>query len=326
MTTPPSGSFGEFDLIRRYFARGSAQHAQTVLGVGDDCALLQPSAGDLLAVTADTLVASVHFFEDVHPHDLGHKSLAVNLSDLAAMGATPAWVTLCLTLPELDHAWLADFAAGFTELAQAQEVELVGGDTTRGPLSITVQAMGQLPAGSGLRRAGANIGDLILVTGQVGSAGLGLKVLQGQWDCSDDEPVRRLLRPEPRVAAGQQLLGRASACIDVSDGLAADLGHILAASGAGATVEWERLPLCEAVIDYIARTDDWRMPLVAGDDYELCFTAPEREREAIESALTSIGCAFSVVGRIEPEPGLRLSRGRRLDAFESGGYDHFAAV
>jgi thiamine-monophosphate kinase len=318
--------FGEFDLIRRYFTRGSGRHPQTVLGVGDDCALLQPSAGTLLAVTTDTLVAGVHFFEDVCPRDLGHKTLAVNLSDLAAMGATPAWVTLCLTLPALDHAWLADFAAGFTELAQAQEVELVGGDTTRGPLSITVQAMGQLPSGSGLRRSGANVGDLIFVTGQVGGAGLGLKVLQGRWDCRDDEPVRRLLRPEPRVAAGQQLLGRASACIDVSDGLAADLGHILAASGAGATVEWERLPLSAALIDYIARTDDWRMPLVAGDDYELCFTAPEREQEAIESALASIGCALTFIGRIEREAGLRLSRGRRLDPFEPGGYDHFAAV
>ncbi|WP_139556259.1 thiamine-phosphate kinase [Methylotetracoccus oryzae] len=324
MTPPPSGSFGEFDLIRRHFARGSAPHPQTVLGVGDDCALLQPSVDTLLAVTADTLVAGVHFFTDVHPHDLGHKSLAVNLSDLAAMGATPAWVTLCLTLPELDQVWLEGFAAGFTQMALAQGVELVGGDTTRGPLSITVQAMGQLPAGSGLRRSGANLGDLVFVTGQVGSAGLGLKTLQGLWDGRDDESVRRLLRPEPRVAAGQELRGRASACIDVSDGLAADLGHVLAASGLGATVEWERLPLSAAVLDYVARTDDWRMPLVAGDDYELCFTAPERERVAIETALASIGCACSVIGRIQREPGLRLSREGRVDAFGPGGYDHFA--
>jgi thiamine-monophosphate kinase len=326
LTNPPPGSFGEFDLIHRYFARGSARHPQTVLGVGDDCALLQPSADTLLAVTAATLVAGVHFFETVHPRDLGHKSLAVNLSDLAAMGATPAWVTLCLTLPDLDHNWLEGFTAGFTDLAHAQGVELVGGDTTRGPLSITVQAMGQLPAGSGLRRSGANVGDLIFVTGEVGSAGLGLKMLEGRWDCHDDDAVRQLLRPEPRVAAGRQLLGRASACIDVSDGLAADLAHILVASGFGATLEWERLPLSGAVLEYIARTGDWRMPLVAGDDYELCFTAPEREREAIESALASIGCPFTLIGRIEREPGLRLSRGRRLEAFGPGGYDHFAGA
>lgn len=323
MTTREPGASGEFALIRRFFTRGTPRHPRTVLGVGDDCALLQPAPNSQLAVTADTLVAGVHFFSDVAPHDLGHKSLAVNLSDLAAMGASPAWVTLCLTLPAVDLEWLEGFAAGFAELAQGHGVELVGGDTTRGPLSVTVQAIGELRAGSGLRRSGARDGDLVFVTGQIGSAGLGLKVLRGERHSIDDEPVCRLLRPEPRVAAGRCLGRHATACIDVSDGLAADLGHILDASGVGATLEWERLPLSTAVRDYLAQTDDWRLPLVAGDDYELCFTAPAQAQAAIESALSDARCPCSVIGRIEQEPGLRLTRDGHTEAFAPLGYDHF---
>ncbi|MBM4200253.1 MAG: thiamine-phosphate kinase [Gammaproteobacteria bacterium] len=319
-------SFGEFDLIRRYFTGHTAYHPQTVLGVGDDCAVLKPQGDSLLAVTADTLVGGVHFFLDMDPQNLGYKSLAVNLSDLAAMGAVPAWITLCLTLPTIDHAWLEGFASGLTELALEHGVELIGGDTTRGPMAVTVQALGQLPASGGLTRSGARVGDLVFVTGRLGSAGLGLKVLQGAWDPGDEEPVRRLLRPEARVAAGQGLLGLASACIDVSDGLAADLGHVLCGSGVGATLEWERLPLSDAVRHYVEQTNDWSLPLVAGEDYELCFTAPEHRRAALESALDAIGCTCTLIGHIEREEGLRLNRDGWCGPFVVRGYDHFATA
>ena len=323
MTTPCSGLSGEFGLIRHYFADCTERSERTVLGIGDDCALLAPKPGQLLAVTADTLVAGVHFFPDVAPRDIGYKSLAVSLSDLAAMGAAPAWVTLCLTLPAPDEAWLSDFMAGFTELARSQEVELVGGDTTRGPLSITVQALGHVDEDKGLRRSGAAVGELVCVTGQLGSAGLGLKILRGDWRSSDKEPVRRLLRPEPRVAMGRCLAGRASACIDVSDGLAADLGHILQRSGVGATLEWERLPLSAPVQDYVGRTGDWALPLVAGDDYELCFTVPEGVQAALERDLVELGCACTVIGRVDRDEGLHLIRGQQCETFECRGYDHF---
>jgi thiamine-monophosphate kinase len=315
---------GEFDLIRRFFARPPREGDGTVLGVGDDCALLRCPEGSELAVTVDTLVAGIHFLSDVDPERLGHKALAANLSDLAAMGAEARWTTLALTLPAADAAWLEAFAKGFFSLADRYGVDLVGGDTTRGPLSITVQAMGLVPAGSALRRSGARQGDTIYLSGPVGAAGLGLKARTGSHARSAPDAILRLERPEPRLEHGQLLRGLAGACIDVSDGLAADLGHILTASGVGAAVEWESVPLTDEVRRYLAESGDWSLPLVAGDDYELCFTvSPAAEADLLER-LSAAGLAAFPIGRIEAEPGLRVFRDGAPVSLAAAGYQHFS--
>lgn len=314
---------GEFQLIERYFQGAGPVRSDVALGVGDDCAVLRTGSWTELAVTVDTLVAGVHFLPDVDPASLGHKALAVNLSDLAAMGAEPAWVTLAITLPRADEAWLASFAAGFHGLARQHGVQLVGGDTTRGPLSVTVQAMGYVPQGEALRRAGAQAGDGIYVTGELGSAGLALKALLGDEGPASPSDLERLLRPQPRVKEGLALRGLAHACIDISDGLAADLGHILEQSGVGASIDWEALPLSESVRRYAAQSGDWRLPLCAGDDYELCFTLPaERERE-LAIRFEDFDCGYSRIGRIEAEPGLCMLRDGKRMTMPIAGYQHF---
>ena len=244
-------------------------------------------------MTADTMVEGVHFLPDFDPESLGHKLLAVNLSDLAAMGAEPKWATLALTLPRCDEVWLQGFARGFFDLAARYGIELIGGDTTRGPLTITVQALGLVARDRALRRSGALPGDLIYLTGELGAAGLGLRILQGGTAIEDPSAIRRLERPEPRVDIGLKLRGLANSCIDVSDGLAADLWHILEASGVGATLDWEQLPLPDGVRRYLAETGDWRMPLSAGYDYELCFTVPPANGDELESRLRSVTCPYA---------------------------------
>ena len=305
----------EFDLIRRYFAVHKPQHRFTQLGIGDDCALLNLPADYQLAVTADTMVENVHFFADVEPELLGHKLLAVNLSDLAAMGAEPFAVTLALTLPKIDHAWLQAFSQGFIQLAQQHQVDLIGGDTTSGPLTLTVQAMGAVPKGKALLRSNAKVGDFIYVTGQLGDAGLGLKIKQG-YICDNPAPaLARFNQPQPRVAQGLALRDVAHACIDISDGLAADLGHILEKSEVGASLDWDKLPLSAEVQRYIQQSGDWQLPLVAGDDYELCFTAPA------QSQLPD-GCYC--VGVIEAKAGLRILRDGQPQTLEVTGFEHFS--
>lgn len=310
-------ALAEFDLIKRFFAVHAPQHSFTQLGIGDDCALLNLPAGYQLAVTTDTMVENVHFFADADPYLLGHKLLAVNLSDLAAMGAEPFAVTLALTLPKADATWLQAFADGFLGLARRHRVDLIGGDTTAGPLSLTVQAMGAVPAGKALLRSAAKAGDLIFVTGQLGNAGLGLKIKQG-FACAEPAlPLRCFNQPEPRIAEGVALRELAHACIDISDGLAADLGHILAQSRVGAYLDWERLPLSAQVRQYIEITQDWQMPLTAGDDYELCFTVPAESVSKLPA-----GCHY--VGAIEAEPGLRMLRAGKTETFEAKGFEHFS--
>lgn len=310
-------ALAEFDLIRRYFAVNKSQHPYNQLGIGDDCALLNIPAGYQLAVTADTMVENVHFFADADPELLGHKLLAVNLSDLAAMGAEPFAVTLALTLPKVDEAWLQAFSLGFINLARQHHVDLIGGDTTSGPLTLTVQAMGVVPQGRALLRSSAQVGDLIYVSGQLGNAGLGLKIKQG-YACADSGLALRCFnQPQARVQQGLALRGVANACIDISDGLAADLGHILEKSGVGACLQWQDLPLSGQVMDYIARSGDWYMPLTAGDDYELCFTV-----SADLSALVPAGCYC--VGMIEAVPGLRVNRAGQVNSFEVKGFEHFS--
>ena len=312
----------EFDLIRRFFAHPVIRK-DTVCGIGDDCALLDPRRDQVLAASIDTLVAGVHFFADVQPEALGHKALAVSLSDLAAMGAEPAWAFLALTLPDADPFWLESFSHGLFKLARKFRVELAGGDTTRGSLAISMQVLGWVPGGRGLLRSAARPGDDIYITGSVGDAGLGLKMLQGEMEWRDEAVLERLLRPLPRVETGMALRGIAHACIDVSDGLAADLGHILHASGLGATIRWQDLPLSASVRRYIEQTGDWRLPLYAGDDYELCFTAPCSHRLQLEQCLPSQEVPWHRIGKIEEQQGLRLIKGGKMITLQQVGYRHF---
>jgi thiamine-monophosphate kinase len=316
----------EFDLIARYFDR-PARHA--VLGVGDDAALVRPGPGMDLAVSADMLVAGRHFFPAADPVRLGHKALAVNLSDLAAMAATPRWALLSLALPEADEAWLAGFAQGFFALAERFGVDLVGGDTTRGPLNLSVTILGEVPAGRALRRDGARIGDDIWVSGELGGAALGLRQLLGEAALSDAEAsacLARLHAPEPRVPLGLALAGVAHSAIDISDGLAGDLGHILERSRLGAEIELDALPAAPALAARLPGALALSCLLAGGDDYELCFTAATAQREAVWAAGQAAGVAVTRIGRIVAESGLTIRRpdGGRLD-MEVTGYDHFAA-
>lgn len=319
-------ALGEFELIERFFTAIGARRADVEVGIGDDCAVLIPPAGRRLAVTLDTLVEGIHFKPGADPQGLGHKALAVNLSDLAAAGAEPAWVTLSLTLPTADADWLKAFAHGFGALASRHGVALVGGDTTRGPLSISVQAQGFVDPGQALRRNGARPGDLVYVSGTLGDAGLALLVQQGLYAAPEylAHLRRRLDRPEPRVLLGLALRGLATSAIDVSDGLTSDLGHVLAASGCGATLHLEQLPLSPALQAYVEDSGDWSPALSAGDDYELCFTVPESRQGDVEALAQRLDCRLSWIGMIEKTRGLRcIDAGGRPLAVDAG-FDHFA--
>jgi thiamine-monophosphate kinase len=313
----------EFDLIQRFFTEQTVRRDDVLLGIGDDAALLSPPPGTTLAVSTDTLIAGVHFPENTDAHAIGHKALAVNLSDLAAMGAEPAWVTLAISLPENNAPWLSEFARGFFELAAAFGVQLVGGDTTRGPLSITVQITGFVPAEQALLRGGAKAGDAVFLTGSLGDAGLGLQ-LQQQSQTSDDALalIQRLEYPRPRIAAGLALRDIASSAIDISDGLAADLGHVLAASGVGADIDIERLPL-SAVYRSLTSANSWQQAVSAGDDYELCFTVPPTQQAEVLSTLQDI-CPCVCIGTISAQTGLRWRDAQQNEhVIEHTGFDHF---
>lgn len=319
----------EFEVIREFFARQPVVRSDVVLGIGDDAALLNVPAGQELVVSTDLLVGDVHFSEDTDADAVGHKALAVNLSDLAAMGATPAWFTLNLSMPSVEVKWMEGFCRGLYALADRYQVALVGGDTTRGPLTLGIQIMGFAPAGTALRRSTARVGDRIYVTGQIGDAALGLRLLQGGLQIPEAfraSMLARLHRPEPRIDAGLKLRGLATSCIDLSDGLAADLGHILEASGIGARLDLERLPRSPAyasVFDVVG----WEPALAGGDDYELCFTAPAAREPELQKMFASLGLACSAVGEIEAQPGLRIfdQAGKRYTPAKAG-YDHFRRV
>ena len=317
-------SLSEFKLIQRFFANSDIQRSDVTLGVGDDCAVLNLPAGKELVVSIDTLVEGVHFFKDADPELLGHKSLAVNLSDLAAMGAEPAWATLALTLPTVDEDWLEAFCRGFSRLAAMHNVQLVGGDTTRGPLNISIQAHGFVTAGAALRRDGAQVGDLIYVTGVLGDAGL---ALQGAGSVNTPALAQsRLDAPTPRLIEGQALVGLASAAIDISDGLVADLGHICDASGVGATVYVEDLPCSQAVHNHINLAGDWSLPLSAGDDYELCITIPPEKQAEAERVAMDFECGLTQKGQIETLSGIRcLAANGQACQQHSSGYEHFSS-
>jgi len=301
----------EFDLIRRYFARPAAPGQGVALGVGDDAALLRPGGDMELAVSTDMLLEGRHFRPGADPRKLGHKALAVNLSDLAAMGAAPRWATLALALPEVDEVWLDAFAQGFYALAARYGVVLVGGDTTRGPRTLCVTIFGEVPPGLALFRAGAVPGDDIWVSGELGGAALALA------QPHNAAAAARLDAPEPRVELGERLRGIANAAIDVSDGLAQDLGHILERSGVGAVIEAARLPAFPGA--------DLQQVLSGGDDYELLFSARQDRRADIEALSRELDLALTCVGSIQSgEPRLQvLDRERRALAV-GRGFDHFA--
>ena len=312
---------GEFDLIARIRAR-VATRADVVLGIGDDAALLAPPPGRQLVVTADTLNDGVHFPRGTSPADVGWKALAVNLSDLASMGAEPAWCTLSLSLPQSDPAWIEGFLDGFLDLAGQHGIALVGGDTTRGPLSIAVTAMGLVEPGRALRRDGARVGDEVWVTGTLGDAAGGLALL-------DREPVpalrARLDRPTPRVAAGRALAGIATACVDVSDGLLADLGHVCARSHVAARIDVDALPASAALMEVIGEADRIALQASGGDDYELCFTAPADAGADIDAVSARLGLQITRIGRIVAGEGVHPVDAKSQPwSSPRRGYDHFA--
>jgi thiamine-monophosphate kinase len=317
----------ETELIQRYFVFEQGR-ADVIQGIGDDGAVVMPPAGQELVASVDTLVEGVHFLPGIEPGAIGHKALAVNLSDLAAMGAEPAWASLALTLPEVDEVWLRDFSRGLKALAQTYGVALIGGDLTRGPLSMTIQVLGFVPRGAALYRSGAQPGDRIFVTGSVGDAGLGLAVLQGRLELPSDAAAylsSRLHRPAPRIEAALALRGCASAAIDVSDGLALDLERLLAASRVGATVELTQLPLSPAARAAFTTPIDWSQILTAGDDYELLFTVAPERAGAMEKAFDAIAGGATEIGHIEATPGLRCTlEGHAHARPRRAGYDHFA--
>ncbi|MDD2881199.1 MAG: thiamine-phosphate kinase [Rhodoferax sp.] len=331
---------GEFDLIARYFKRLTPQAA---LGVGDDCALVQPKPGTQLAISCDMLVQGRHFFANTDPRKLGHKALAVNLSDLAACGAKPLAFTLALALPEVDEPWLAAFSQGMFELADAHGCELIGGDTTAGPLNICITVFGEVSVVNGqsqaLLRSGARPGDDLYVSGTVGDARLALDVLLGKLAVPDEvlKVARaRLETPDPRVTLGLALRGVATSAIDVSDGLLGDLGHILEHSGVGATVQAD--VAIQSIATYASNTrttgqffinfstNQWRaLALAGGDDYELLFTAPPAQRAAVEAAALNNQTSVRRIGQIDAEPGLRVvdAQGQKLPT-NYKSFDHFA--
>jgi len=319
-------SLAEFALIERIRARSKGRD-DIVLGIGDDAALLQPLAGHWLAVTADTLNSGVHFPPETQPADIGWKTLAVNLSDLAAMGATPAWGTLALSLPSAEAEWIDAFADGFFALADAHDWRLIGGDTTRGPLSLSVTAFGQVPQGQALRRDGAQVGDDIWVSGTLGDAAAALQRWQGgalsvtdpAADADDELLRQRLLRPTPRVRLGIALRGIATAAVDVSDGLLADLGHIAARSGVAAHVDAALVPCSTSAERVIGREAARQCALSGGDDYELCFTAPPACREALAEIAARLSLTVTCIGRVVHGTGVHCP-----SALARQGYAHFS--
>ncbi len=317
-------SLNEFEIIKEFFTREIKNTARFPLGIGDDAALISIPAGYELATSIDTLVEGSHFFPQTEPNDLGHKSLAISLSDLAAMGAEPGAVLLALTLPVADSHWLKSFAHDFFKLAEQYSVELIGGNITRGPLSISTVTYGWVPAGKALRRSGAKSGDNIYVTGTLGDSGLALQLLQ-QKSAPTAELLRRLFRPDARVQAGIALRDLASAAIDISDGLAADLSKLLEASQLGGRIHANQLPLSPALLRHCAHDQAIQLALTAGEDYELCFTAPPTAKDAIDKVFLNLDCPVHRLGTVTTTPGLIILNDQDQPMpLPNPGYQHFS--
>ncbi len=325
---------GEFDLISSFFHNRQAQRKDVVLSGGDDCALVKTPDFSQIAISTDTCVAGTHFLADADPALIARKALSSNLSDLAAMGATPAWVSLALTLPSMDEQWLKRFSDAFYEQADYYDIQLIGGDTTKGPLSITLTVQGLLPEDKALKRDGAEVGDWIYVTGNLGDAKAGLDVILSRAGITArslsqsqqllDTLERRHYASTPRIYAGQQLLNRASSAIDISDGLYADLQHILARSGVGARLDVEALPLSSELLEYCGeREKAQQYALTSGEEYELCFTIPELHRGSIELELANIGTHITCIGQINAGSAIDLQRNGESLHWQLSGFDHF---
>jgi len=318
----------EFSLIARYFDRVRSSRFDVETGIGDDCALLNIPEKQTLAISTDTLVSGIHFLPDIDPADLAYKALAVNVSDLAAMGADPAWLTLALTLPSVDENWLESFSESLFEQLNYYDMQLIGGDTTKGPLSMTLGIHGYVPVGRALKRAGAKPGDWIYITGTPGDSAAGLAILQERLvvdDATDKQYLlQRHLRPTPRVLHGQALRDLASSAIDLSDGLVSDLGHILKASNCGARIDLDMLPYSAAMTKHVDAEQAMRWALSGGEDYELCFTVPELNRGALDVAIGHLGIPFTCIGQMSADiDGMHFQRGGDVVTFDYKGFDHF---
>ena len=316
----------EFNIIEQYFTRQRVQRDDVKLGIGDDAAILSVPPHMQLCIAIDTLVSGIHFPTNTSAEDIGYKALAVNLSDMAAMGAEPAWFTLALSLPTTRHEWLAGFAKGLFTLAEEYHLQLIGGDTTQGPLTVSIQIAGYLPRDTALTRAGARPGDSIYVTGTLGDAALGLRCLQqvDKYTC-DTHALNRLNRPSPRIKIGQAIRDIASACIDISDGLLADLGHILTASQMGARLHRNHIPLSETMKALCTEDEDhYAMVLAGGDDYELCFCVSPDKASELDTIAAEHGVGLTRIGQVESQPGLRLYDGEKICKVNyQPGFEHF---
>ncbi|MEL7477998.1 MAG: thiamine-phosphate kinase [Pseudomonadota bacterium] len=318
----------EFELINRFFTGRGITRRDVDLGIGDDCALVTIPEGCQLAVTTDTLVEGVHFFSDISPKALGHRILAVNLSDLAAMGAEPAWISIGLTLPNVDETWLEQFTEGMHDIAEYYNVQLIGGDTTQGPLTITVCAKGIVPKGKALTRSGAKVGDWLYVTGDLGDAALAIEARKQGWELNAEDRSyvqKKFDYPAPQVAAGQVLRGLANSAIDISDGLLADLNHILTHSGVGATIHADKVPLSTALKNLPDEEVRLMLAMAYGDDYQLLFTVPDSNRVAVEKRLAEYGVTPTCIGQINANAGdVSLLYKDKPWPFPATGFEHFS--
>lgn len=323
--------YGEFDLISRFFTRPKADRHDVKRGIGDDCALLKVDSQQLLAVSTDSLVLGTHFLPDIDPADLAYKSVMVNLSDLAAMGADPAWLSLAITLDKVDEIWLQKFSDSLFSLLDYYQMQLIGGDTTKGPLSLTLTIQGLIPDGMQLTRSGAKVGDWIYVTGSLGDSAAGLAILQNRLQITDPLQkqylLNRHLRPQARVLMGQGLRGLATSAIDLSDGLISDIQHILKASHCGAKLNLEDIPISEALNANVSAKQALEWALSGGEDYELCFTVPEINRGALKSHLEYIGVPYTCIGQITKiAHNLQCYLNQQLLDVNWHGFDHFGGT
>jgi thiamine-monophosphate kinase len=317
----------EFELIKHFFTKQAVKRKDVKLGIGDDCAVLAPIENQNIVVTTDTLVAGVHFPHQTDARAIGHKAVAVNLSDIAAMGAKPSWLSLAITLPEVNEAWINSFCEGVFELCDFYNVELIGGDTTQGPLSITITAQGITPQDSYLKRSGAKAGDWLYVTGELGDAALALQHITGKVDIEAQSfsLIRtKLDYPKPRVLAGQMLREYASSAIDLSDGLIADLGHICQASNVGANLILDALPLSTIMRDSLLNDDAIKLALSGGDDYELLFTVSEDNKVGMETAMSHAGTPVTCIGQLNASHTITTTLNNKSISINTDGFEHFA--
>lgn len=318
----------EFELIREYFTEQAVKRKDVFLGIGDDCAILAPAEKQNIAITTDTLVVGVHFSKNTPAKAIGHKAIAVNLSDLAAMGAEPAWVSVAITLPEVDEEWIGEFCVGMFELCEYYNVQLVGGDTTQGPLSITITAQGFIPNGKQITRSGAKAGDWLYVTGEIGDAALALENYYGNVDLSLDDLTtvnKRLNYPMPRVLAGQTLREYATAAIDLSDGLIADLTHICQASDVGVNLILDDLPISKTLKETLEGKEAFELALKGGDDYELLFSVAEEHKVGMETTLSNAGMKVTCIGQLNASGKITTMLKNKKIQLDVQGFEHFSA-